>query len=100
MKRTCDVQQGLAAVTAKPGRAGLDLVAIGGADDHLHVLVQYPSTVSVAKLAHDLKGGSSYTWNRTLHSLSPLQWQPGYWAESVSPAVVNPLLRYIADQRR
>src|SRR5262245_46384094 len=27
-------------------------------------------------------------------------WQPGYWTESVSPAVVNPLLRYIADQRR
>lgn len=34
-------------------------LAVGGTDDHMHVLVELPSTLSVAKAIQLIKGGSS-----------------------------------------
>jgi REP element-mobilizing transposase RayT len=34
-------------------------LAVGGTDDHVHMLVSLPSTMSIAKTAQLLKGGSS-----------------------------------------
>ena len=74
------------------------LVACGNAADHEHVLVRYPSTVTVASLVQRLKGGSAYEWN--LAQRHPrLAWQAGSWAESVSPARLAAAIRYVERQR-
>jgi REP element-mobilizing transposase RayT len=74
------------------------LVAAGNATDHVHVLVRHPPRVSVAQIAHRLKGASS----RAIHLARPetqgLVWQVGYWAESVTPVALEPLVAYVRGQ--
>ena len=78
--------------------AGSALIACGNAADHVHVLVRYPSTVTLASVVQRLKGASSYEWN--LAQRSPrLDWQVGSWAASVSPADSATVAHYVERQR-
>jgi REP element-mobilizing transposase RayT len=52
----------------KAHEAGCRLIACGNAEDHVHVLLRYPSTVRVADAVHRLKGGSSYDWGTSRRS--------------------------------
>jgi putative transposase len=97
LKRGADVI--LAEVLHRKAReAGGVLAACGNASDHVHVLVRYPSTVTVASVVHRLKGASSYEWNAKRRS-PRLSWQAGFWAESVSPDDLPASVRYIERQR-
>lgn len=90
----------LAALLERKARA-LDcrLVAAGNAADHVHVLVVYPPRVSVAQIAHRLKGASSRAIHLALPETQGLVWQVGYWAESVTPIALEPLVAYVRGQR-
>ncbi len=78
---------------------GCQLVAGGCADDHVHTILKLRPCVALAELVHRLKGGSAYQANRHPHIGRPLYWQSGYWAESLSPADLGPLSRYVRSQR-
>ena len=59
-------------------------VAIGGTNDHVHVLVQMSRTIAVAKMVEDMKRGSS-RWMKTRGAVfQGFSWQGGYGAFSVS----------------
>ena len=82
----------------KAYEAGSALLACGNADDHVHVVVRYPSSVTWASVVQRLKGASSYEWN--LARRSPrLRWQAGSWCESVSPSDLAAVARYVQTQR-
>jgi len=75
------------------------LLAFGATDDHVHVLVSYPPTLSIADLAQGLKGFSS----RALNYGRPdrwLRWQTGYFAESVNRRVLETSADYVRSQRK
>ena len=75
------------------------LIAIGGVEDHVHVLTSLPATISVADLVQRLKGSSAHL---ATHQLVPDQffkWQAGYGAVTVSPRHLDQVSKYIADQR-
>ena len=38
---------------------GMKAIEIGGAPDHVHILLSFPSTISIAKALQLIKGGSS-----------------------------------------
>jgi putative transposase len=90
----------LAALLERKARA-LDcrLVAAGNAADHVHALVCYPPRVAVAQIAHRLKGASSRAIHLALPQTQGLVWQVGYWAESVTPTALEPLVAYVRRQR-
>jgi len=73
-------------------------LAVGGVEDHAHVLVSLPSTLTVAKGIQLLKGGSS----KWLHDTSPehraFAWQEGYGAFSISISGVDDTIAYINSQ--
>jgi REP element-mobilizing transposase RayT len=76
------------------------LVAVGNAADHVHVVVQHPPRVSVAQLAHRLKGASSWALHRTgVASTDSSVWQVGYWAESVGHRELEALVHDVREQR-
>ena len=80
---------------------GAQIVALGGVDDHVHLLVSLPTPLSVAQLAKRLKGVSSRVVGGQLAG-SPTQffkWQAGYGAVSVSPTTIHEVARYITNQR-
>jgi putative transposase len=85
---------------SKAEELGARVMASGNADDHVHLVLHYPATRSLAEIVHRLKGASSHEWNVELASrYGRLAWRVGYWAESVSPGSLAPLVHYVNRQR-
>jgi putative transposase len=64
----------------------VNVVAVGGTADHVHLLLSVPSTGTVAKIMRDLKANSSRHLNEQRTGFA---WQDGYGAISVSPSQVE-----------
>ena len=74
-----------------------DLLAAGGIEDHIHLLVRMPTTISIADMIRDVKTNSS-AWRHESGD-GRFAWQSGYGVFSVSPESVAAVSAYIADQR-
>ena len=87
------------AIGAKCDELGTQVVAIGGGEDHVHLLVRLPETLSVADLVKHAQGASS---RLVTHGLGPGQvfkWQSAYGAVTISPSDVPLVSDYIARQK-
>ena len=73
-------------------------LAIGGASDHVHVLLSLPATLSVAKAIQLLKGNSSKWVRETFPKMHSFAWQEGYGAFSVGVSGVDATMAYIRNQ--
>jgi putative transposase len=81
-------------------RHGMHVKRAGGIENHVHVLVSIPKTLSVSEAMKRLKGGSSNAINKDgLLGAGPFGWQDGYAAYTVSPSKVPDVIQYIANQR-
>ncbi len=80
-------------------KMGCTLLALNSVPDHVHILVQMPSTITVAKLVKQLKGVSSYFINEVLKPESSFKWQGLYGAFSVSRWDVDQIVAYIQRQK-
>ena len=73
-------------------------LAIGGTDDHVHLLFIQSKTISLAKVFEEVKGTSSQ-WIKTKSvALKTFAWQGGYGAFSVSESQRQRVSDYIAQQ--
>jgi putative transposase len=72
---------------------------VGGIDNHAHVLVSTPTTISPSQAAKYLKGDSSLWIHKEFADLRHFGWQDGYGVFSVSKSAVPDVIRYIQDQR-
>ncbi|MCB9893238.1 MAG: IS200/IS605 family transposase [Planctomycetes bacterium] len=75
-----------------------EMLAIGGVDDHVHILCRLGTVVSVADVLRQIKGSSSRWANDELELGSKFGWQTGYAAFSVSQSKTPNVERYIAEQ--
>lgn len=73
------------------------VLANGGMEDHVHLLIQLPPVLALAKAVSLLKSNSS-TWMKD-HALD-FSWQEGYGAFSVSASNLPAVKRYIANQEK
>ncbi|MBI2392052.1 MAG: IS200/IS605 family transposase [Deltaproteobacteria bacterium] len=83
------------AIRAKALQLRCEVLAYAASGDHVHVLVRYDATISIADLVQGLKGVSSHALNAS----GPFRWQRGYFAESVHRRDLDPLRDYIERQR-
>jgi|SRR5580704_1303786 len=74
---------------------GIFVHAIGGTEDHIHLLIQIPPSLPLAKAVNVLKSSSS-KW-ASVKGFS-FAWQDGYAAFSVSASNIPAVLRYIETQ--
>jgi REP-associated tyrosine transposase len=88
-----------ATVLAKCRELGADPVAIGGLADHIHLLVRLPTTLAVADLVKEVKGGSSHLVTHEVVPSEFFKWQGSYGAFSVSKEVVPQVTAYIERQK-
>ena len=72
-------------------------VAIGGTEDHAHVLAGLRATHRLDYFMRDVKSGSS-DWAHATVSKRNFSWQPGYFCVTVSPSHVERVKRYILNQ--
>ena len=82
-----------------------ELVEFDGEDDHVHLLINYPTKTSVSSLVNSLQGVSSRIirkknypeikkklWGEAL-------WSPSYFAGSCGGAPISIIRQYIEQQR-
>ena len=69
--------------------------AIGGTEDHIHLLIQIPPSLPVAKAVLSIKSNSSRWANEEGHQFA---WQEGYGAFSVSSSNAPAVIEYIRTQ--
>jgi putative transposase len=73
-------------------------LAIGGAADHVHILISLPATLSVAKALQLLKGNSSKWIHETFPKLHAFEWQEEYGAFSIGISGIDDTAAYIRNQ--
>ena len=87
------------AMRARAEALGSTVCAIGGVDDHIHLLAAIPPHMSVSSTVGKLKGWSS----RQVHELFPshddFAWQVGFSAFTVSPGDVPRVASYVRNQK-
>lgn len=74
---------------------GIFVRAIGGVEDHVHLLVELPPSIAIAKAVNLVKSNSSKWLNETRRGFA---WQKDYAAFSVSASNVTAVARYIHNQ--
>ena len=77
---------------------GMTALAVGGTDDHAHLLLSLPSTETVAEAMRKIKSGSSL-WMHEGCGLMGFEWQKGYGAFSIGCSQVEATVAYIAGQQ-
>jgi len=73
-------------------------IAIGGALDHMHILLSLASTMSIAKAIQLIKGNSSKWIHETFPDLRRFEWQEGYGAFSIGVSQMDATVKYIENQ--
>jgi putative transposase len=75
---------------------GFKAVAIGGIENHIHILLSIPATMPLAKAVQLLKGGSSKWMNDT--GSGNFAWQEGCGAFTVGISQQVHMIAYINSQ--
>lgn len=74
---------------------GVEMVDIGGTEDHVHLLITLPPKISISVLMRAMKANSSVWMNAEGHLFA---WQAGYGAFSVSASNLEKVSTYIRRQ--
>lgn len=71
--------------------------AIGGVEDHVHILMAIPATACLSDIVRDLKRACN-AWIHSEIGLKDFQWQIGYAGLSAAAGDRDGLWRYINNQ--
>ena len=74
------------------------LLAIGGTDNHVHMLLSLGKNTCISEAIRTIKTNSSKWIHDSLKGLDHFAWQSGYGAFSVSQSRVQAVKDYIASQ--
>jgi REP element-mobilizing transposase RayT len=80
-------------------KCDVELIALGGTEDHVHLLVRLPPVLAPAELLKQVKGVSSHLINIQHALRTVFRWRGGYGAVSVSPRHLKQVAAYIARQK-
>ncbi len=72
-------------------------LAIGGIEDHVHLLVGLRATHRLDYVLRDIKADSS-GWVHTVVGQKKFEWQSGYLGITVSPSELETVKRYVLNQ--
>jgi putative transposase len=74
--------------------------AIGGIEDHIHLVVSIPPRLSIADFVKTLKGSSAHHLNYSVHdSNTKFSWQEGYGVFSLGSKQLQQAVDYALNQK-
>ena len=74
------------------------VIAIGGIEDHVHLLTGFPSSLTVSNLIKKIKGSSSHLITHEIKPDEFFKWQGSYGAFTVSHEMLDKVANYIRNQ--
>ncbi|WP_353929908.1 IS200/IS605 family transposase [Okeanomitos corallinicola TIOX110] len=83
----------------KANYLGCIVHAIGGIEDHIHLVVSIPPKLSVAEFVKTLKGSSTYHYNHYLDITKKFAWQEGYGVFSLGGKQLQEAVDYVNNQK-
>jgi len=89
-----------AAIEAKCRELKCEPLAVNGIEDHVHLLVRFHTSVSVAQLVKEIKGSTSHL---VTHEITPdtfFKWQGAYRAFTIRKLDVPRVKIYIENQKQ
>ena len=79
-------------------KAGCDVLALGGVDDHIHLAVRLGVTISAADLIRRVKSATSHVIRSAHPEIEDFRWQAGYGVFSYGPGDRDRIRLYIERQ--
>jgi len=76
------------------------LIAINSVSDHIHILVGFGTTITIADLIHDIKIASTNLINSKHWIHGKFSWQKGYGGFSYSRSHLDRVVKYILNQQK
>ena len=77
---------------------GCPVLAVGGVEDHVHILCLLSKTIALSELVGKVKANSS-KWIKTKgEQYATFYWQNGYGGFSVNPTETEVVIKYIQNQ--
>lgn len=76
------------------------LIAINSMPDHIHILVGFGTTITIADLIHDIKIASTNYINDHRLVAGKFAWQKGYGGFSYSRSHLDRVVKYILNQKK
>ncbi len=80
--------------------AGVEVLAVGGMPDHVHLAARLPAKIAPAELIRRVKGVSSTTGRVVAGDSGAFSWQDGYGAFSFSRSQLGRVTAYVRNQKR
>ena len=87
-------------VYSKARDLGTTLHAVGGIEDHLHLVVSVPPTLAISQCVKHWKGASARAVNRSGGAGERFQWQRGYGALTVGGRCLSTVIDYVNLQKQ
>ncbi|PZO33561.1 MAG: IS200/IS605 family transposase [Shackletoniella antarctica] len=85
----------------KANQWGCIVHAVNGTEDHVHVVVSIPPTLSVASFVKNIKGSSSHYRNQILlPGADQFRWQAGYGVFSLGSRQLSRAVAYVENQKQ
>ena len=77
---------------------GIKLIAIGGIEEHIHILFALDPKVALSDLVRDIKANTSKFINEKGFVRGKFYWQEGFGAFSYSRSQLDDVARYVLNQ--
>lgn len=74
--------------------------AIGGVEDHIHILVSIKPQIAISDLVRDIKANSSKWINENGFVRGRFEWQVGFGVFSYSKSQLDNVIKYINNQEQ
>ncbi len=87
-------------IIGKADAIGCIIHAIGGTEDHIHVVASIPPKISIADFVKQIKGSSAYHLNHTpSNSGIGFSWQHGYGVLTLGSKQLEQAKAYVMNQK-
>jgi putative transposase len=87
-------------ITGTVKNKGQKLIAIGGIENHIHILAGLKPNIALSDLVKEIKANSSRFINEKKLVKGKFSWQEGFGAFSYSHSQLNDVIRYIQNQEK
>ena len=87
-------------IIGKADNLGCITHAIGGIEDHIHLVVSIPPHLSISDFVKQIKGSSSHYLNQIFKNSSKFIWQEGYGVFSLGFKQLDKAIAYTKNQKQ